>query len=819
MKYPLVTIGVTCYNNERYINTCIDSILNQTYQNVEIIVVDDYSIDNSIFILQQYKNRIRLIQHEKNSGGLLQGRRDVISAASGEFIHHLDADDFLQPEFVSRMVDECLSDPQLDWVAGNVNVVDIDGKLVDQWDYKGFPSDPVQGLFRGYHTTSVPVPKNGIFKLSFIRDYKLSWYQLPHTTQGEDAYTCIKYLECNPKIKLIPDFLMNLRVHFQNMSANVLERIKMVIDLKEYYINHFNEMVYLFNPKLLRLVYNSDEYLALKYYTIAKDFLNAKENFGIPPYFKSEETENEINNNLWLFDDPIRKYAELSLRYSDSYSDELKLILAKTGENTMDVSNVVSSLITEGQRRLTEGDFNMARTSFETALNESSDSVEALRGLGEVFYALNDKKEAETHFASALELNPEDPQTLNNVGVIFHDRKEYTNAEAVFLKALSIDAHSAETYFNLCDLWGTTWSTTPPEPRRKQNLLDAVGFISDNSSDSSRDTLLQENIKLRDTLLQEYHCAYQQTSKKVLLHCPGNGAIKYLMTSWSDILNYMGIKTELVNWGEETRTKFESCEPDVFITVADPSYISQIDVDYIKRYKRERRLLIGHIITADLYQYKPCDFCITFHLDPERDPVMSKVNMPLLSLPFAINPLKHFMRQGTEIWDYFFVGTNSPFKVKETKTYLMPIVNNYRGIIAGVNWETGIGELSIGEAAQLYNYARIYPNYHVSRQMEEYNEINERTYIIPASGGFELVDNPVAIQEIFATDEMAIASSPEEYHDMFDYFLRNPDKRISYIEKGMRRVWNQYTLFHVLSKLADFLDIPRAQTSPLSKTS
>ncbi len=95
--------------------------------------------------------------------------------------------------------------------------------------------------------------------------------------------------------------------------------------------------------------------------------------------------------------------------------------------------------------------------------------------------------------------------------------------------------------------------------------------------------------------------------------------------------------------------------------------------------------------------------------------------------------------------------------------------------------------------------------------MEEYNEINERTYIIPACGGFELVDGPVAIREIFAADEMAVADSPAEYHDMFDYFLRNPDKRLSYIEKGMRRVWDQYTLFHVLSKLAAFLDIPGKQ--------
>ncbi len=807
MKHPLVTIGVTCYNDERYINTCIDSILSQTYENIEIIVVDDCSTDNTISILKKYNEKVCLIQHEKNSGGLLQGRKDVISAATGDFVCHLDADDSLQAEFVSRMMDEFCRDSQLDWVAANLNVVDVDGKLVDKWDYKDFPTDPMQGLYRGYHTASVPVPKNGIFKLSFIRDNKLSWYQLPHTTQGEDAYTCIKYLECNPKIKLIPDFLMNLRIHSQNMSANVLERIKMVIDLKEYYINHFNEMIYLFHPKFLRLDCNSNEYLSLKYYLIAMDLFNAKENFRIPPYFNSEKAENEIKNNLWLFDDPIRKYAKLSLNYSSGYADKLKHVLNKTGGNTVDESKKVSDLIAEGQRKLAEGDFKTARIDFEKVLNDRSNSVEALRGLGEVCYVLDDKKEAEKYFATALELNPEDAQTLNNVGVIFHDRKEYTNAEAAFLKALSIDSYSDETYFNLCDLWATTWSITPPESLRKQNLLDAVSFISDHSADNSRDALLKENMQLRSTLLQEYHGVYQQSSKKILLHCPGNGAIKYLMASWCDILNHMGIETDLINWGDESSTKFESFEPDVFITVADPSYMDQLDVDYIDKYRGERGLSIGHVISADYYNYKPCDFIITFHLDPERDPVLSNVNIPVLSLPFAINPLIHYMRKGIEIWDYFFVGTNSPFKIEETKAYLMPIINNYKGIIAGVKWGGGVGELNVEEAAILYNYARIYPNYHVSRQMEEYNEINERTYIIPACGGFELVDNPVAIRELFTAEEMAIANSPDEYHDMFLYFLRNPEKRISYIEKGMRKVWNQYTLFHVLSRLTDYLEI------------
>ena len=109
------------------------------------------------------------------------------------------------------------------------------------------------------------------------------------------------------------------------------------------------------------------------------------------------------------------------------------------------------------------------------------------------------------------------------------------------------------------------------------------------------------------------------------------------------------------------------------------------------------------------------------------------------------------------------------------------------------------------QAAELYNFASIYPNYHLQEQIDSFNEVNERTFVIAACGGFQIVDNPAAISQLFSPDEIAVAQSPEEYHEMFEHFLANPDKRHSYVEKGMRRVWKDYTLFSVLSKLADFL--------------
>lgn len=317
--------------------------------------------------------------------------------------------------------------------------------------------------------------------------------------------------------------------------------------------------------------------------------------------------------------------------------------------------------------------------------------------------------------------------------------------------------------------------------------------------------LLDENRRLRKDLLSKYAQIYIESGSKILLHCPDNGALKYLMESWCGVLNYMGAETVLLNFGENCCEACRRFKPNVLITVADFDYVKWLDMGYLKRYKASHGLRFGYISTFSGYPYTLGDFLITFHLDPARVPIMAKTDLPLLSLPFAINPLHHYMRQAKESWDFFFVGTNSPLKMQETRDYLLPIVRKYKGILAGKGWGVGLGEMSVGQAAPFYNCARIYPNFHCKGQHEEFNELNERTYIIPACGGFELVDNPTALSELFKPDEMAAAQSPAEYHEMFEWFLNHPEERLPYIQKGMRRVWKDYTLFHVLTRLCDFL--------------
>lgn len=106
MNNPLVSVIIPIYNVEKYLRQCVDSVLQQTYRNLEIILVDDGSPDNSPVICDYYAemdSRIKVIH--KQNGGISDARNVGIDSANGAFIFFLDADDYLAPECIGSLVD------------------------------------------------------------------------------------------------------------------------------------------------------------------------------------------------------------------------------------------------------------------------------------------------------------------------------------------------------------------------------------------------------------------------------------------------------------------------------------------------------------------------------------------------------------------------------------------------------------------------------------------------------------------------------------------------------------------------------------------
>lgn len=99
-----ISIIVPIYNVEKYIRKCIDSILQQEYKNIEVILVDDGSLDNSGKIIDEYKkNDDRILVIHKENGGVSSARNAGINAASGKYLCFVDGDDYVKKDYVSYL--------------------------------------------------------------------------------------------------------------------------------------------------------------------------------------------------------------------------------------------------------------------------------------------------------------------------------------------------------------------------------------------------------------------------------------------------------------------------------------------------------------------------------------------------------------------------------------------------------------------------------------------------------------------------------------------------------------------------------------------
>ncbi len=117
MINPLVSVCVPNYNNAKYLDACLQSALDQTYDNNEVIFLDDGSTDNSISIAQKYENRVRIFRNDMNCGQPMSTNR-CLEYARGEYIVILHSDDMLLPHFAEKLVSILNQYPQVGMAVG-----------------------------------------------------------------------------------------------------------------------------------------------------------------------------------------------------------------------------------------------------------------------------------------------------------------------------------------------------------------------------------------------------------------------------------------------------------------------------------------------------------------------------------------------------------------------------------------------------------------------------------------------------------------------------------------------------------------------------
>lgn len=219
----LISVVIPIYNVEQYILRCVDSVLNQTYQNLEIILVDDGSPDNCPKICDEYAvkdNRVRVIH--KQNGGLSSARNAGIDVAEGEYITFIDSDDYVTPDYVETLYNAICED-KTDLAIGSHRAVYDNGTVIDR-------SNNRRCTLSSQDALKCVLYDDGIDVSAWAKLYKTELFsdiRYPEGRLYEDAATTYKLIDKANRVSLDSKVIYNYMIRSNSIAAGAFSPKKM----------------------------------------------------------------------------------------------------------------------------------------------------------------------------------------------------------------------------------------------------------------------------------------------------------------------------------------------------------------------------------------------------------------------------------------------------------------------------------------------------------------------------------------------------------------------------------------------------------------
>jgi len=280
---PLVSIIIPVFNSEKYIFECIQSVLNQSYPNKEIIVIDDGSSDNSRRIIESFGDRVVFI-YQDNSGSAV-ARNKGIERSRGKYIAFNDSDDLWAPNRLQQQVDFLESNPEYGVATGRFMHVDANFSLAQSVPVDSSKQAELirersgwvyHTLFEcsWYHIIAALVRADVLAKVSFNPEFRRGqdydfWLQLAHHTRIAQLSSNYAYYRKNQNS-------ISHRHHLRNYRAEIMENALSTMGSTSRSGNFVSDR------ELQRFFYNSwfehgyELFLASMYKPAYKSFLKAR---------------------------------------------------------------------------------------------------------------------------------------------------------------------------------------------------------------------------------------------------------------------------------------------------------------------------------------------------------------------------------------------------------------------------------------------------------------------------------------------------------------------------------------------------------------
>jgi len=221
MKFnPKVSFLIPCFNTELYLKKAIDCVINQTYKNLEIILIDDGSQDNTLEILSQYHkldNRIVLIQNEENLG-LIKSLNKGIDNASGEFIARFDSDDLIDLNRIELQIETLRMKPDIDLLTSKAIYITPQDKYHSNVDhfYCALPLS-----IRFVSLFECPLLHAGlIVKTSVLKKYKYNFSENTKHIEDYDLFSRIIMGNLKIQVDSSEKLLYQYRRNINSISNN-----------------------------------------------------------------------------------------------------------------------------------------------------------------------------------------------------------------------------------------------------------------------------------------------------------------------------------------------------------------------------------------------------------------------------------------------------------------------------------------------------------------------------------------------------------------------------------------------------------------------
>ena len=204
MNSNLVSVIIPVFNAERYVEEAINSVLSQTYKNIELICVNDKSIDRSLSILESFGEKIIIINNEDNCG-TAESRNKGIRIARGEFLAFIDNDDIWECNKLEIQMNQFKNNPDLDVSISYMQSFispEISEKIKN---IRYCPPDPIPG----YIPSTILVKRTSLEKAGY---FESKW------KNGESIAWMFKAKEAGLNFGLVDDVLVQRRIHETNKS-------------------------------------------------------------------------------------------------------------------------------------------------------------------------------------------------------------------------------------------------------------------------------------------------------------------------------------------------------------------------------------------------------------------------------------------------------------------------------------------------------------------------------------------------------------------------------------------------------------------------